>query len=576
MTAEPEPRIRLWPGLALVGAAVFCYLTLPLVEPRSKIHFIGGLGGPVMCSLGILGWWLFASRVTGTYRWLPVLLFVGPAFANIALFYREAPLTVMLFGFPFAALLWVLWLAVSRPASRFIQLAGLLGVIAGAWTLFSMVRIGETDANIRPELAWRWEPTKLDTFKEERAKQGLAKVDGAAVAVQPGDWAEFRGPKRDNIVRGISIDTDWEKSPPKLLWKHRVGPGWGSFAVVGDRLFTQEQVDENQEAVVCYLAKTGERVWEHKYTARFYEQIAGVGPRGTPTVVDGRVYTFGGSGILCCLDAVTGKPHWTRNVPADTGAVPQQWGYSSSPLVHKGLVVVFANGPDGKGTAAYRADTGEPAWTAGKGTFGYSSAQVATFDGVEQILIFNDIGVESHDPASGTILWTFDWFTKGVNRVSQPAIVSDTDFVVGTGVGGDQGLRRVRVTRSGKDWKTETVWKTRNLKPYFNDGVVHDGHYYGFDDAAFACIDLKDGARKWKTGQQYGHGQVVLLADQGLLLVQAVDGKVVLVRATPDEHDEIAKFPALAGKTWNHPVVAHGRLFVRNGIEAAAYELTTR
>ncbi len=576
MTTETEPRIRLWPGLALVLASIVAYIVFPLIDPRSMLHFAGGIGTPVFCSIGVLVWWMWGSRVKGTFRWLPVFLFLAPSIANIVLFYRDVPLTVLLFGFPFAALLWVLWLAVSRPASRFVQLSGLLGVIVGAWALFTMVRIGETDADIRPELAWRWEPTKLDSYKEERAKLAVAAPDGGAVAAASGDWAEFRGPKRDSILRGVSIVTDWAKSPPKLLWKHRVGPGWGTFSVVGDKIFTQEQVDENQEAVVCYLAKSGDRVWEHKYDARFYEQIAGIGPRGTPTVVDGRVYTFGGSGILLCLDAAKGTPIWKRDVPTDNGTKPQQWGYSSSPLVHRGVVIVFANGPNGKGTAAYRADTGEPAWSAGRGTFGYVSAHVANFGGVDQILMISDVGIESYRPEDGTILWTYDWATRGVNRVSQPAILSETDLLIGTGVGGDQGLRRVRITKTGDSWTTETVWKTRNLKPYFNDGVVHDGHFYGFDDKSFACIDLKDGSQKWKTGQQYGHGQVLLLADQGLLVVQAVDGKVILVRATPEEHDEIAKFPALAGKTWNHPVIAHGKLFVRNGIEAAAYELTTK
>lgn len=240
------------------------------------------------------------------------------------------------------------------------------------------------------------------------------------------------------------------------------------------------------------------------------------------------------------------------------------------------MVVVFANAPGGKGTAAYRADTGEPAWTAGDGTFGYSSAHLAKLGGVEQILMISDVGIESYQPADGKLLWVHDWKQRGVNRVTQPAILSDTDVLIGTGVGQDQGTQRVRVTRSGDGWKTELVWSTRNMKPYFNDGVVHNGFLYGFDDKSFTCIDLKDGSRKWKTGTQYGHGQVLLLADQGLLVVQAVDGKVVLVEANPDEHVELAKFPALEGKTWNHPVVAHGKLFVRNGTEAAVYELRVK
>ncbi len=578
MTAQDSvtPPIRLWPGLALVAVAVTCVFLFPVIAPRSMLHFVGGLGGPGLCSLGVLVWWLGFSRVKGVYRWLPVLLFVVIASAIMGVFYGDAPLTVLLFGYPFVALVWVLWLAVSRPANQFIQLSGLLGVIVGGWALFSLVRIGETDADIRPELSWRWEPTKLETFKDARNQLAEAKNVDALEAVAPGDWPEFRGRKRDGVVTGISIETDWDQHPPELLWRHRVGPGWGTFSVVGDRIFTQEQVDENQEAVVCYLAKTGERVWEHKYDARFYEQIAGVGPRGTPTIAGGKAYSLGGSGVLTCLNAEDGTPVWTRNVPADAGTQPQQWGYSSSPLVYKGIVVVFANGPAGKGTLAYRADSGEIAWTAGQGTFGYSSAQAAKFGGVDQILMFSDVGLESYEPETGKILWKHDWATRGVNRVSQPAIVSETDLLLGTGVGGDQGSQRVRVTKTADGWKTETLWKTRSLKPYFNDGVVHNGYYFGFDDKSFACIDLKDGSRKWKTGTEYGHGQVLLLADQGLLLIQAVDGKVYLLEATPDDHVVVSKFPAVSGKTWNHPVVAHGMLFVRNGYEAAAFQLKTK
>ncbi|QEL17889.1 outer membrane protein assembly factor BamB family protein [Limnoglobus roseus] len=575
-TLEPEPKIRLYPALIMVGLAAAAFVFLPIVFPRTPYHFLLGLGGPTIASIGILLWWLRGSRVRGAFRWLPVGLFLVPALANMLVFYRPSMITVLLFGFPLVAFLWVAWLVISRPAPRLVQLAGLLGVIVGGWALFTMVRIDETNAEIEPELDWRWHPTKMESFQQERAKWAAAAPRSDAITVGPGDWAEFRGPKRDDNATGVTIDTDWNTHPPKLLWKHRIGAGWGSFAVVGDKLFTQEQVDEQQEAVTCYTTTTGALVWEYRYPARFYEQIAGVGPRGTPTIVGGRAYTFGGSGKLVCLDAAKGTSVWERDVPADTGAKVQQWGYSSSPLVAQGVVVVFANGPGGKGTAAYKTDTGELAWTAGNGTFGYSSAQLAKLGGVDQILMVSDVGIESYQPADGKVLWVHDWKQRGVNRVSQPAVLSDTDLLIGTGVGTDQGTQRVHVTRDGDTWKTEVVWKSKNLKPYFNDGVVHVGHFYGFDDKSFTCIDLKDGSRKWKTGTQYGHGQVLLLGDQAVLVVQAVDGKIILVAANPDEHTEIAKLQALDGKTWNHPVVAHGNLFVRNNSEVAVYELNLK
>ena len=125
----------------------------------------------------------------------------------------------------------------------------------------------------------------------------------------------------------------------------------------------------------------------------------------------------------------------------------------------------------------------------------------------------------------------------------------------------------------GKDeWTTEERWTSTGIKPYYNDFVVHKDHAYGFDGSLLACIDLADGKRNWKGGR-YGHGQLILLANQDMLLVLSEKGEVALVAAKPDSFRELARFPAIEGKTWNHPVVAHGKLFVRNAEEAACYEL---
>jgi outer membrane protein assembly factor BamB len=157
-------------------------------------------------------------------------------------------------------------------------------------------------------------------------------------------------------------------------------------------------------------------------------------------------------------------------------------------------------------------------------------------------------------------------------RVVQPAQVGESDFLLGTGFG--VGTRRVQVRRDGDAWATHEAWTTRAIKPYYNDLVVHQGHLYGFDHNILTCVSLADGKGKWRA-RGYGNGQVLLLADQDLLLVQAESGEVALVDASPDEHRERARFQAIEGKTWNHPVVVPGKLFVRNGQEAACYELVS-
>jgi outer membrane protein assembly factor BamB len=156
------------------------------------------------------------------------------------------------------------------------------------------------------------------------------------------------------------------------------------------------------------------------------------------------------------------------------------------------------------------------------------------------------------------------------NRVTQPALVGDADVLIGTGFG--FGTRRLHVTRAGGGWTAEQVWESKAIAPYFNDLVVYKDHVYGFHNAFFTCVSLADGKGKWKE-RGYDSGQVLLLPDQDLLLIQAEKGDVALVEAKPDARKELARFRAIDGKTWNHPVVAHGKLYVRNGEEAACFEL---
>jgi outer membrane protein assembly factor BamB len=296
--------------------------------------------------------------------------------------------------------------------------------------------------------------------------------------------------------------------------------------------------------------------------------VAGPGPRATPTFHEGRIYALGANGRLNCLDAATGRRLWSRDVAEDSGAKVPQWGFSASPLVAAGVVTVFAGGPDGKAVLGYDASSGKLAWSAGEGSFSYCSPHLARLHGTEQVLITTDAGLTSFEPARGKVLWQHDWqLPNGMTRVIQPAVLGDTDVLIGTGF--DHGTRRVRL---GKGGGTEEVWTSRAIRPYYNDLVVHGEHLYGFDGNFLTCVGLDDGAGKWRA-RGYGNGQVLLLSDQDLLLVLSEKGAVALVEASPQRHRVLGRFQAIEGKTWNHPVVAHGKLFVRNGEEAACYAL---
>jgi len=333
---------------------------------------------------------------------------------------------------------------------------------------------------------------------------------------------------------------------------------------MGDRFFTQEQRGEH-EVVTCYQLSTGKPIWMHKDAARFYESNAGAGPRGTPTLSQGRVYTFGATGIVNVLDAGTGARLWSRNAATDTGVSIPGWGFSSSPLVVDDVVVIAVTGR----LIGYDRATGTPRWTGEANGGGYSSPHLYTIDGVPQVLLLSGTGATSVAPADGKVLWKHAW--EG-GSIVQPAMV-DGDLVINSiSMMGGEGLRRLTVKRAGDGWAVEERWTSKGLKPYFNDFVVHKGHAYGFDGSILASVDLADGKRKWKGGR-YGEGQLILLADQDLLLVVSEEGELALVNATADKFTEVARFAAIEGKTWNHPAIVGNLLLVRNGEEMAAFRL---
>jgi outer membrane protein assembly factor BamB len=363
----------------------------------------------------------------------------------------------------------------------------------------------------------------------------------------------------------MRIQTDWSQSKPVELWRRPVGPGWSSFAVRGNLLYTQEQRGD-VEIVSCYNLTTGEPVWRHRDAARFYESNAGAGPRATPALSNGRVYSFGATGILNALNARDGSVVWSRNAASDTRTKVPDWGFASSPLVVGDVVVVATAGV----LAAYDAATGAPRWQGPADKGGYSSPQLATINGVAQILLQNGEGVTSVSPADGKLLWKHEWAGDGI---VQPFVIAGSDVLLGSGSGMVAvGLRRIAVALGDAGWSVQERWTSTALKPYYNDFVVHKGHAFGFDGSILACVNLEDGKRKWKGGR-YGHGQIILLPDQDLLLALSEEGELALVGATPDRFTEIARFKAIEGKTWNHPVLVGDVLLARNSEEMAAFRL---
>jgi outer membrane protein assembly factor BamB len=267
-----------------------------------------------------------------------------------------------------------------------------------------------------------------------------------------------------------------------------------------------------------------------------------------------------------CLNAVTGEPIWRSQLVAANVPLPE-WGYASSPVLVGDVVVVLPGRPKGAAALGLDRETGQQLWAAGEGEHSYTSPHRATLGGTDQILALTSAGLTGIDSLTGKVLSTYVWPSGGA-RCVQPYCEDDA-VVISSFFEGES--RKLKLDQDGNVWRE--VWKSQDMKPYFNDLVVQDGHAYGFDNNIFCCLNLASGKRAWKGGR-YGNGQVLLLARQQQLLVLSETGDVILLEANPKEHKELAQFPAIEGKTWNHPVVARGKLFVRNGIEMACFDVS--
>ncbi len=604
--------LRLLPGIILGVVLALLSYGLPLIAPQAEImgfpvKYIGVIGG-LFCGLAILVWWLFFSRASWLERISAILVMVVALLVTRFLVHisiADAGMGMLIYfsALPGLCLALVVWAAATQRLAvnlRRVALVALMLLACVPWMLLRTEGVSETVSQYR----WRWTPTaeeqllakgndELKPLPTETpasaasasasptaspsASPGAspspsasvtasASPSAAAAVEKPAEWPGFRGAARDSVVRGVKIKTDWAAAPPVQMWRRQIGPGWSSFAVRGDLLYTQEQRGE-EELVACYKVSSGEPVWRHKDAVRFWESNAGAGPRATPTLHGNRVYAFGATGILNALDANTGKVVWSRNVATEVKRKVPTWGFASSPLVMDDMVIVAAEGT----LAAYELATGKPRWQGPSYGGSYSSPHRATIDGVEQVVLLGGPGAISVAPADGKVLWEHKWEP---GAITQPALTADGDIIVNTlATTGGIGTRRLHVQQSGGKWTAEEKWTSNGLKPYFNDFVVHKGFAYGFDGNILSSIDLADGKRKWKGGR-YGNGQLVLLAEQDLLLVISEEGELALVNATTDQYKELARFRALEGKTWNHPVLVNDVLLVRNGEEMAAFRLT--
>lgn len=383
-------------------------------------------------------------------------------------------------------------------------------------------------------------------------------------SLQAEDWAAWRGPNRDGISKEAGWLAKWPAAGLAKLWDAKVGVGFSSYAVSKGKLYTMGNVQE-MDNVFCLDAETGKQLWNYEYACSSKDPNGYLGTRMTPTVDGNRVYTVSRQGHLFCLDADSGKVIWSKEFKKDFGGVVPTWGFAGSPWIEKDWVLVETGG-QGASVVALNKATGEVVWKNGDDGAGYASIIAYDLGGERCFAQFSKDNIIGRKMKDGSEIWRHSWKTSyGVNAAT-PIIIGDEMFI-SSGYG--FGCALLKIAPNG----VTEVWRNKNMKNHVNSCVVLNGYIYGYDDNSLKCLDWKTGEVKWSNGS-YGKG--ALMAADGKLILYSDKAKLGLAEANPEKFTELANFQAIpftGGKeTWASPLLANGRIYVRNMESLAAYD----
>ncbi|MDZ4405106.1 PQQ-binding-like beta-propeller repeat protein [Prosthecobacter sp.] len=406
-----------------------------------------------------------------------------------------------------------------------------------------------------------------------KADQALLGGGSGGSGAAAGDWPQWRGPNRDDVSKETGLLKKWPSDGPKRVWVNEdAGLGYSGFAIAGGKLYTMGLYDA-EEKVVCLDAATGKKVWDSPVGA-IYKNKWGDGPRCTPTVAGGKVYAIGGNGDLVCLDAATGKQDWTKSLTKDLGGALQNWGYTESPLVDGDLVIVTPGGSKGA-IAALSTKTGKVEWQTNDVTENAQYSSIIPIDHggqrqYVQLLMKTILGVSK----DGKVLWKSDF--PGATAVIPTPIYNDGQIYVAAGYG--VGCKAVKLG-SGS---VEEVYSNKNMVNHHGGVILIDGLLYGHSDGrpgGWTCQDFKTGEVVW---QDQGIGKGAVTSADGMLYCQAErDGTIALVEVSKSGWKLVSSFKLEAqssqrspdGRIWTHPVVAGGKLYLRDQEFISCYDV---
>jgi len=374
------------------------------------------------------------------------------------------------------------------------------------------------------------------------------------------DWPQFLGPTRNGIYPGEVVD-HWPPGGPPVLWHKDVGAGFSGPVVSTGKLILFHRVNDH-ERIECMDAQTGKTLWTSEYPTGYRDAFGfDEGPRGTPTIADGRAYTFGAEGKLHCWDLATGKKVWGVDTAAKFPVDKGFFGMACSPLVEGNLVIVNI-GATGAGIVAFNKDTGEVAWKAADDEAGYASPTAATIRGKRYLLDLTRAGLVALEPVTGKVYFHFPWRSRTRESVNAatPLVVGDEIFIsasYGTGA----ALLRFNEAGPKPIWSGDEI-----LSNHYATSVIKDGFLYGYDGRQesgpnLRCVELQSGKVRWSQ-DNFGGGTITLAG--GKLLILTEKGELICAPASPDAFKPTARAQILSFEVRDYPAIANGRLYARS------------
>lgn len=408
------------------------------------------------------------------------------------------------------------------------------------------------------------------TVRNWYAASGLICACVASSIAHAADWNQFRGPNRDNISQETGLQSKWPEGGPQRGWTATgLGEGYSAVSVVGGLVYSMGNQD-GAEYIVAVDRNSGQRVWKTR-SGREYHNGMGGGPRGTPTVVDGRLYALGGNGDLTCCDAETGDVVWSKNILEEFGGSNITWGISESVLIDDGKVICTPGGSRGT-IVALDQNNGSTVWASrvpGAPQAGYASPVIANIGRTKQYVVFTSKGVAGILASDGKPLW-------GQNKSSNPTANCATPLVIGRQIYSSSdygtGAELIQVSARGRKVTSEVVYHNRNMKNHHGGMVFVDGHVFGSNSNILTCINLRTGEPTWR---QRGMKGAVVYAD-GKIVFRHENGRIVLLAADSASYKELGSFqqPERSDKqAWAHPVIAGGILYLRDQDKLLTYHI---